>query len=132
MIALHDVDLRQAAAEAADHGVAEVQQPLGHRADVHQLRREDEQRHGEDDVVGIHAVEQLLGGGAHVEAGEQQIEDRAGDHGVADRQPEEGERGDRDDRRARRGWRGSYARPRLGRVELLRRLAAMACQASHR
>ena len=91
MIDLHDVDVRQAAAETADDGVAEAQQPVGHRADVHQLGREDEQRHGEDDVVGIHAVEELLGGGAHVEAGEQQIEDRAGDHGMADRQAEKGQ-----------------------------------------
>ena len=84
-----DVDLRQAAPEAADHGVAEVEQPLGHGADVHELGGEDEQRHREDDVVRVHAVEQLLGGGAHVEAGEQQIEDRAGDHGVADRQAQQ-------------------------------------------
>jgi hypothetical protein len=33
MIALHDVDLREAAAEAADQRVAEAQQALGHRAE---------------------------------------------------------------------------------------------------
>src|SRR3546814_14579545 len=63
--ALEDVDLGEPTAEAADEGVAEAQQPVGHGADVHQLRREDEQRHRQDDVVGVHAVEYLLGGGAH-------------------------------------------------------------------
>ena len=118
MMLCSDVDLREPAAEAADERVAEAQQPLGHAADVHQLGGEDEQRHGEDDVVGIHAVEELLGGGAHVLAGEEQIEDRAGDHRVADRQAEEGQRRDGDDRERERAgeihtpeppWSGSGA-----------------------
>jgi len=88
----------EAAAETADESVAEAEQPIGHRADVHQLRGKDEQRHREDDVIGIHAVQELLGGRAHVEAGKQQIEDRAGDHGVPDRQAEKGEQRDRHDR----------------------------------
>src|SRR3546814_10415661 len=50
--ALEDVDLGEPTAEAAYEGVAEAQQPVGHGADVHQLRREDEQRHRQDDVVG--------------------------------------------------------------------------------
>ena len=70
MIALHDVDLGEAAAEAADERVAEVEQPLGHAARVHDLGREDEERHREQDVARVHAVQQLLGGGAHVQAGE--------------------------------------------------------------
>ena len=96
--ALQDVDLREPAAEAADERVAEGHQPVGHAADVHELGREDEQRHREDDVVRVHAVEQLLGGRAHVLACEQQVEDRARDHRMADRQAEKGERGDRDER----------------------------------
>src|SRR3546814_20565024 len=37
--ALEDVDLGEPTAEAADDGVAEAQQPVGHGADVHQLDR---------------------------------------------------------------------------------------------
>jgi hypothetical protein len=42
---LHNVDVAEAAAEAADQHVAEAQELVGHLADVHQLRREQEQRH---------------------------------------------------------------------------------------
>ena len=43
--ALQDVDLGEAAAEAADQGVAERQEAVGHAADVHELGGQDEQRH---------------------------------------------------------------------------------------
>ena len=60
-------------------------------------------------VARVHAVQQLLGDGAHVLSVEEQEDDRAGDHRVADRQAEEGEDRHGDDRRARTGWRDSYA-----------------------
>ena len=132
MIVCSDVDLRQAAAEAADDRVAEVQQPVGHRADVHQLGGQDEQRHGEDDVVGVHAVEELLGGGAHVEAGKQQIEDRAGDHRMADRQAEEGQRRDRDDREREGAGEVHTPDPALVGSNSSGALPHMACQDSQR
>ena len=86
--ALHDIDLRQSAPEAADQRIAEAQQPFRHAARVHQLGGEDEQRNGEQDVARIHAVEQLLRGRPHVETGEIEVEDRSADHGMADRQAE--------------------------------------------
>ena len=43
--ALQDVDLGEAAAEAADQRVAERHEPVGHAADVHELGGQDEQRH---------------------------------------------------------------------------------------
>ncbi len=130
--ALHDVDVRKAAAEPADDGVAEAQQALGHRADVHQLRGQDEQRHGEDDVVGVHAVQELLGGRSHVEPGQQQIEDRAGDHGVPDRQAEEGKRGDRDDRDRERAGEVHTPDPALVGSNSFGALPNSACQESQR
>ena len=89
--ALRDVDVAEAAAEAPDQHVAEAQQVVGHLADVHQLGGEQEQRHREQHVAVVQAVEDLLGRGAEVEACEQQIEDRAGDHRIADRQAEQAE-----------------------------------------
>ena len=94
---LHDVDMGEAAAEAPHQGVAEMEQALGHRAGVHQFGGEDEQGHGEQDVARVHAVQQLLGGGAHVEAGEPEIEDRAADHGMPDRQAENAQADNRED-----------------------------------
>ena len=96
--ALQDVDLGEAAAEAAHQGVAERHEAVGHAADVHELGGQDEQRYREDDVVGVHAVEQLLCGRSHVQPRQEQVQDRAGDHRMADRQPEKGEGGDRDER----------------------------------
>ena len=78
----------------------------------------------------IHAVEQLLGGGAHVEAGEQQIEDRAADHRVADRQPEHAQGDDRHDGEREGAGDGSQAGGRLGRVGRFRRLAAQQARQS--
>ncbi len=95
--ALHDVDVAEPAAEPADQHVAEAQKLVRHLADVHQLRREQEQRHREQDVAVVEAVEDLLGRGAEIEARQQEIEDRAGDHRIADRQSEQAEAEDRDD-----------------------------------
>ena len=100
--ALHDVDVAEAAAEPADQHVAEAQQLVGHLADVHQLGREQEQRHREQDVAVVEAVQDLLGRGAEIEAGEQQIEDRAGDHRIADRQSEQAEPQDGEDAKSER------------------------------
>jgi len=86
------------AAEAADDRVAEAQQPVHDAAGVHELGGQHEQRHRQQQEARVHAVEQLLGRGAHVEAREGQIEDRAADHRVADRQPQQAQRDDGVDR----------------------------------
>ena len=77
MIALQHVDLRQPAAESPDERIAKIQQAIRHAAIVHDLGRQDEQRHGEDDVVGVHAVEQLLGDECPCPRRASEIEDRA-------------------------------------------------------
>ena len=56
----------------------------------------------EDDVVGVHPVEQLLRDRSHVKPGQQKIKDRARDHRMADRQSEKRESGDRDERKRER------------------------------
>ena len=99
---LQHVDLRKPAAEAPDQRVAEGHEPFRHRADVHQFGGKDEQRHGKDDVVYVHPVQELFGGGAHVEPGQPQIENGAGDHRVTDRQAKQRQSGDGDDRQRKR------------------------------
>ena len=101
--ALRDVDVAKPAAEAAHQHVAEAQQMVRHLADVHQLGREQEQRDREQHVAVVKAVEDLLGGGAEVEAGKQEIEDRARDHRIADRQAEQSEPKDHDRSQGRTG-----------------------------
>ena len=95
--ALHDVDVAEPAAEAPDQHVAEAQQVIGHLADVHQLGGEQKQRHGEQHIAAVEPVQDLLGRGAEVETCQEQIEDRAGDHRIADRQAEQAERQDREE-----------------------------------
>ena len=109
--ALHDVDVGEAAAEAPDERVAEAQQPFRDAADGHELGGEDEQRNGQQHEAGVHAVGKLLGGGPHVEAGQEEIENRSADHGVPDRQPEQAEGDDRHD--AEREGAGGIHRPEL-------------------
>ena len=96
--ALHDVDVAEPAAEAADQGVAEAQQAVGHAADVHQLGRQQEQRNGEQHPAVVEAVQQLLGGDRHVVPGQQHVEHRACDHRMADRQAEDRQARDRPQR----------------------------------
>ena len=95
--ALHHVHLREPAAIAAHERIAELEQPIHDAAAVHELGGEDEQRHGEEHVARVHAVEQLLGRGPHVEAGDPEVEHRARDHRVPDRQPEQAQRDDGED-----------------------------------
>ncbi len=76
--------------------------------------------------------EELLGRRAHVEPGEQQIEDRAGDHRMAHRQPEQRQRRDGDDREGERA--AMFIRPTLpwsGRTPPAP-VPRKACQQSHR
>ena len=120
--ALHDVHVREPAAEAADEGVAESQQPLRDAAGVHELGRQDEQRNGQQDLAPVHPVEQLLGGGAHVEPRQEEIEHRPADHGVADGQPEQAEADDGRDGGGERAGERHSAEPapgRSGSVDLL-------------
>ena len=87
--ALRDIDVTEAALEAADQHVAEPQQVVRHLADVHQLGGEQEQRHREQHIAVVEAVQDLLGGRSHVQPGQQQVQDRGGDHRIADRQSEQ-------------------------------------------
>src|SRR6185295_2552186 len=105
-----------------------------------ELGGEDEQRNGQQHVARVHAVEKLLGGGAHVEAGEVEVQHRPADHRVPDREPEQAEtddRGDAQGERARRIHRpeltlsGSGAawalpRARLQRIQAYRTMMAAA------
>src|SRR3989449_5719701 len=89
--ALYDVDVSEAAAEAPDERVAEVEQPFRDAADGHELGGEDEQRYRQQHEAVVHAVGKLLGGGADIEAGHEKKENRNPDHRVPDREPEQGE-----------------------------------------
>ena len=64
-----DVDVAKATAKTADQDEAELQQPIGQAADVHQVGGEDEQRDREQHVAVEQAVEDLLGGCAEIEPG---------------------------------------------------------------
>ena len=86
--ALHDIDVAEAALEAADQHVAERQQVIGHLAEVHQLGGEQEQRHGEQHVAVHETVQNLLRRRSDIEPREQQVENRSSDHRIADRQSE--------------------------------------------
>ena len=89
------ISLPEAAGEAAHQRVAESQQPLGDASGIHELGRADEERNRKQHIARVHAVEQLLGRGSHVEAGQVQVEHRTANHRVPDRQPEQAERDDR-------------------------------------
>ena len=93
----HDVDVAEAAAEAADQHEAELEQPVGQAAGVHEVGGEDEQRHRQQHVAVEQAVQDLLGGGAEVEARTGEVEDRGADHRQPDRQAEEREHDQHDD-----------------------------------
>ena len=84
-------------AQAPDEDEAEAQQPIGEAAGVHQVGREDEQGHREQHVAAVEAVQDLLGRGARVEPGDEQVEDGGADHREADGQSERRERHQHDD-----------------------------------
>ena len=92
----HDIHVAEAAAKTADQNEAELQKPVSERADVHQIGRQDEQRHRKQDVAVEQPVEQLFGGSPQIQPIYQQIEDRGDDHRVADRQAGGSEQDDRD------------------------------------
>ena len=87
--ALDDVDMAEAASETANQHVAKAQELVRHLADVHQLGGEQKERYCEQNVAVVQAVQDLLGRRSQIEVGEQEIEDRAGDHRIADRQSEQ-------------------------------------------
>ena len=93
----HDVDVPEAAAKASHEHEAELQQPVGEAAGVHQVGGEDEQRHRQQHVAVEEAVQDLLGRGAEIEPGEEQVEDRRADHRQADRQAERRQHDQHDD-----------------------------------
>ena len=95
--ALHHVHLGEAAAVAPDERVAPAQQPIHDAAGIHELCGEDEERDREQQVARVHAVQELLGGRPHVEAREIEIQHRARDHRVPDRQAEQAQGDDRQD-----------------------------------
>jgi hypothetical protein len=106
------VDVAEATAKATDKHKTELQQAVSQATDVHQVGSQDEQGNSEQDVRIEQPIEDLFGSGAEVETRQQQIQDRAGDHGMADRQAQDAEQNDRDDAAGkRRGHRhsGSWA-----------------------
>src|SRR6185437_8585116 len=81
--------MTETAAEAAHQHVAKAQKVVRHLADVHQLGGKQKQRYRQQHVAVVEAVEYLLSRGSKIEVREQEIEDRAGDHGIADRQSQQ-------------------------------------------
>ena len=75
------VHLRQAAPHPADEGVAEGEEPVRDLAGVHDVRREQEHRDGDEDGVGEQRVHHLLGDEAEVLAGIEEVGEAAGEHG---------------------------------------------------
>ena len=71
---------------------------------------------GEQDVAVEQAVEDLLGGGAEIETGEQKVQDRRRDHRVPDRQAERAEQDDRDDAEGEGAERHAQSASRAGSV----------------
>ena len=63
-----------------DEDAAEVEDAFADGAGVHQVGRQDEQRHRQQHVAVVQAVEHLLGGQAHVLPLYRQVGDAAGEH----------------------------------------------------
>ena len=70
-----NIHLRHAALEAADNGLAEFEKPVADGADVHDVGRGDEQRHGQQDEAVIDALYELLRGERQVLSRQQEIGD---------------------------------------------------------
>ena len=87
-----DVDVTEPAAEAAHGGHAELQQPLGDGAGIHDVGGDDEQRHGEQDEALVEPVHQHLAGNADALAVHAQIDKGRNQDGIGDRQPDAGEK----------------------------------------
>jgi hypothetical protein len=103
--------VREPSSIATDQRVAESQQPIHDASGVHEFRGEDEQRNGEQQVARVHAIQKLLRGRPHVEPGQPQVEHRAPDHRVPDRQPEQAQGDDR--HHGEREWARRIHRPEL-------------------
>ena len=61
-----DVDVAEAAAEAADQRLAEAEQAVGDGAGAHEAGGDDEQRHRQENEAVEQAVEALLGDEADI------------------------------------------------------------------
>ena len=77
--------MAETAPETADEGDTELEQPVGDRAGVHDVRGDDEQRHGEQHEAAVEAVHQNLACNAHALTAGGQINQRADDDGIGDR-----------------------------------------------
>ncbi len=62
-------------------GLRQCQQPLEHTAGVHQVGDEDEQRHGEQQIVVVEPVHRLVDDEADILVGRHQIGEAGGEHG---------------------------------------------------
>ena len=91
-----DVDVAQPAAEAADHGDTEVQQSVRDRDGVHDIGRDDKQRHAEQHEALENALDDLLARQREVHARNAEVDQRSQQDRVADRgadpgKPEQGD-----------------------------------------
>ncbi len=73
-----------------DHGRAEAEQALEHAGRVHHVGDEDEQRHGEQQVVIVEPVHGLVDDQAEVLVADHEIGEAGGEHGQPDRRAEHG------------------------------------------
>jgi len=85
------VDVREASAKPPHERVGEGVEALAQGAGVHHVCREDEHRHGDQHEAPEEAVQDLLGGKAHILPGRAEIGDSARDHREADRAPQQGD-----------------------------------------
>ena len=86
-----DVDMAQPALEAAHHANAETQQPLADGAGIHDVGRDDEQRHCQQHEAVVQAIADLLGRDAQILALDGQVDDGPDDDGVRDRRANGGQ-----------------------------------------
>ncbi len=83
--------MREASAKAPHERVGEPVEALAQGAGVHHVCREDEHRHGDQHEAAEEAVQDLLGGEAHVLPGRAEIGDAARDHREADGAAQQGD-----------------------------------------
>ena len=83
--------MAEPAAEAADDGDAEGQEPLADRAGIHDGGGDNEERHGQDDEAVVETLDDLLGGEAQILALYREIDDGCHQHRIGDGRTDPGE-----------------------------------------
>ena len=111
-----DVHMTETTAKPADQRDAELVEAGRDRTRIHDVRGDDEQRHGEDHETVVEALDDLFRGEAEILSLDQQIGDRRDDHAERDRRAErrEAEHGGERDGESEAHVRGSPSRTFVG------------------